>query len=102
MPIPFFSGDTFVAFTDIVGFKAMMKDGQRAIQAIDAFYRAGYSVLDAQQPTQIPVHGLFVSDCAVLFVRGEDRSARDRLVSLCNVIRRIHRRTFSQAVQLTS
>jgi len=31
---------------DISGFKSMMKDGRRAVLALDAFYRSGYSVLN--------------------------------------------------------
>ena len=34
MPIPDFYGDTFVAFTDISGFKEMMKHEEKAINAL--------------------------------------------------------------------
>ena len=35
MPVSNFDGRTFVAFTDVSGFKEMMKDDQRAIRALE-------------------------------------------------------------------
>ena len=68
---------------DISGLKSMMKDGQRAVVALDAFYRSGYSVLNEyrhERPNQQSnVHGFFISDCAVLFVTDP---ARERCNSL--------------------
>jgi len=90
---------------DIKGFKAMMQDGNRAPLALDAFYSAGYSVLRylRQHPTDGPlVDGFFVSDCGVLFVRGENEPTHIRLESLCRVIRKIHQQTFNRAVQLAT
>ncbi len=89
-------------FTDIDGFKTMMSDGSRAPLALDAFYKAGFSVLKESQKSNAPVDGFFISDCGVLFVRGEDQSVSTRLESLCRVVQQIHRRTFDKAVQLTT
>jgi hypothetical protein len=102
MPIEQFQGNTFVAFMDIAGFKSMMGDGQRAPLALDAFYNAGYSVLRAHRTDTALVDGFFISDCGVLFVRGEQESATARLASICQIIREIHQRTFERAVQLTT
>jgi hypothetical protein len=50
MPIKKFRADTFVAFTDIAGFTAMMRegDGSRAGQALNNFYSVGYRVVRDQ------------------------------------------------------
>jgi hypothetical protein len=87
---------------DIAGFKSMMSDGQRALLALDAFYNAGFVALRNQESGDAKVDGFFISDCGVLFVRGEDQTASVRLQSLCRVIQQIHRRTFDRAVQLTT
>ena len=98
MPVPPFHGDTFVAFMDIAGFKNMMTDGQRAEVALDAFYSAGFRVLRDHQNGNVHqrVDGFFISDCGVLFVRGDDQPPVFRLESLCRTIRKIHRRTFER------
>ena len=87
---------------DIAGFKSMMGDGNRAPLALDAFYTTGFSVLRDQQNNPARVDGFFVSDCGVLFVRGEQQAASIRLESLCRIIQQIHQRTFQRAVQLTT
>ena len=106
MPVPPFNGDTFVAFIDISGFKSMMKDGQRAVLALDAFYRSGYSVLNEyrhERPNQQSnVHGFFISDCAVLFVTDPQESTVIRFEAICRILQQIHKRTFQNAVQLTT
>jgi hypothetical protein len=102
MPIGQFQGNTFVAFMDIAGFKSMMGDGQRAPLALDAFYNAGYSVLRNHRNDTALVDGFFISDCGVLFVRGEQEPATSRLASICQVVREIHQQTFERAVQLTT
>jgi hypothetical protein len=96
-----FHGSTIVAFMDIAGFKSMMEDGRRAPTALDAFYSIGFSVLDPNNSTDGLVEGFFISDCGVLFVQGQT-TPLSRLESLCRVIQQIHRRTFEQAVQLTT
>jgi hypothetical protein len=102
MPIQQFLGNTFVAFMDIAGFKSMMGDGQRAPLALDAFNKAGFSALRDHRNDAARVDGFFISDCGVLFVRGEQEAATTRLESICQVVREIHQRTFEKAVQLTT
>lgn len=102
MPVPPFEGNTFVAFTDIAGFKAMMSDTKRAQAALSVFYQTGYRVLQEQLNNATPVNGFFISDSGVLFVRGEQEDAATRLESLCGVLRQIHQRTFENAIQLTT
>ena len=65
MPILDFNGDTFVAFTDISGFKELMKNDRNALESIRHFYQSGYNVLQ----TIGNIEGFFVSDCGILFAR---------------------------------
>lgn len=99
MPVPDFHGDTFVAFMDIAGFKSMMTDGERARLALDTFYTAGFNIL---QNHRNEVHGFFISDCGILFVRREQEPPEARLESLCRVVEQVHRQTFQKAIQLTT
>lgn len=102
MPITNFQGSTFVAFTDIAGFKAMMNDGIRGPEALNALYASGYAVI-AEQDTTVPrIEGLFISDCGVLFVRNEERPLIERIQSLLNAVEHMTRRCFECAVQLTT
>lgn len=97
MPISNFDGRTFVAFTDVSGFKEMMKDDKRAIRALDHFYTSGYSIL-RENPS---IHGVFISDCAVLFVNNRD--AQDaQLRSLLPVIERLNRDLLEYDIMLTT
>ncbi len=83
MTIQAYHGNTFVAFIDISGFKAMMEDRKRARDALSSFFQTGYSVLKEQRNVDEyrRVDGLFVSDCGILFSRfnGENQSPNDQM-----------------------
>jgi len=104
MALKNFEGNTFVAFIDISGFTAMMREGrgERAVQALDTFYAAGYRALNNQQ-NQVRVDGLFVSDCGILFARLEkNKNTRQGFESLLKSLRLIHEECFRRVVSLTS
>jgi len=84
MGISDFDGKTFVAYIDISGFKKMMKDRRKALRVLDEFYRAGYTALRDQKDSNHKVEGIFVSDCGILFVRGQNPI--DQLVALLSVV----------------
>jgi hypothetical protein len=90
MPLDNFDGETFVAFTDISGFKAMMGEPARAVRALDSFCTAGYEAL-RRQAGGPRVEGLFISDCGVLFVRGDGHDTHAGLRSLLAVVEAINR-----------
>lgn len=69
MPITDFSGDTFLAFIDISGFKNLMQDDELALSVLDRFYSYGYQVLRLHKEIASGVEGLFISDCGILFTR---------------------------------
>ena len=99
MPIPDFDGETFVAFTDISGFKEMMKEDERAVKAIDRLYSNGYQVLQNNQN----INGLFVSDCGILFVRNHRHCEREnQLQCLLNDLEDLNRRLLQDDIILTT
>ena len=103
MPLEPFDNKTFVAFTDIAGFGAMMREGNgRAVQALNAFYSVGYNTIRAQPDSASRVDGLFISDCGILFVRDQQQVIGERLDAMLAVVESIHRRCSEQAVFLTT
>lgn len=105
MPINNFYGKTFVAFADIAGFKEMMKDGDRGPLALDALYQSGYDLVSAQPEDGIRVEGFFISDCGVLFVRGDPNhtpNPQELFDVLLDAINSLNRKCFEKAVSLTT
>lgn len=98
MPVQDFHGNTFVAFTDISGFKEMMKNKKQAVRALDRLNQAGFDVL--QQNNDI--NGFFISDCGILFVRNINRSMGEQLLSLLEVVENINRRLLTDNIMLTT
>lgn len=96
MPVQNYSGQTFVAFLDISGFKELMKDDRKALEALKRLYQSGYDALrDANG-----VEGFFVSDSGILFVR--TGSTHERLVKILSVIKQINRRMLQRDYMLTT
>ncbi len=98
MPVDDFSGDTFVAFTDISGFKEMMKYERKAIRALSILNQSGYDILQ-DNPA---VNGFFVSDSGILFVRGSENSINDKFISVLKVLEKINRRLLEHDIMLTT
>ena len=96
MPIEDFADKCFVAFTDISGFKTMMKDGERAARAIDSLYNAGFDILGATAN----INGFFISDCGVLFAR--HREPIDQLNNLLTVVRALNKQVLADDIMLTT
>lgn len=69
MTMKAYTGEAFVAFVDIAGFKKMLHKGIKvAVDAIDKFYQIGYELLDDYgNYGDVKIQGLLVSDCAILF-----------------------------------
>ncbi len=98
MTIPNFDGNTFVAFTDISGFKEMMKQEGTAIRALSRLNQVGYNILRDNNN----VHGLFISDCGVLFVSNNNITINDKLQNLLDVIEQINRYLLNDDIMLTT
>jgi len=96
MLIADFSGNTFVAFTDISGFKELMKNDETALEAIKYFYQTGYNVLRDTDN----VEGFFVSDCGILFSRNGDNQTK--LLSILDAVKKINKRMIEKNYMLTT
>lgn len=84
MPIENFSGDTWVAFSDLCGTKAMYAERPaKAAEALDRFYNTVYAVHEQRQG----ISCLAVSDCAIFWVHEDPVTALDRLL---DVVKRLH------------
>jgi hypothetical protein len=97
-----YHGQTFVAFTDIEGFSAMMSHEGRLMRAMDALYSSGYRTLGAAQQRTPRVEGVFISDCGILFSRRTNETEWQALESLLKAVSQIHREVFESAFSLTT
>lgn len=86
MPINNFSGRAYVAFSDLNGFKEMMRSHERAAKALDKFYKTVYSL--KTKPEHSGVQTLAVSDCAISFIGKTNRS--DALLLLLGFLKELH------------
>lgn len=98
MPISNFDGETFVAFTDISGFKELMNNGENALKALDSFYQYGYDTL---QESNNNVEGFFISDKGVLFVR-ELQDKVEGLKVLLDVVKNLNEKMLNDNLMLTT
>jgi len=91
-----FDGQTWVAFSDLCGTKAMYrKNPKKAAKALHEFYNAVYRVQQQRQQ----VSALAVSDCAIFWAHGGPRAGidgadacHDALSVLLERLKRLHRR----------
>ena len=112
MPLEEFHGETFVAFVDISGFKALMKNTEKAYKALDRFYQIGYNSLRSasNKNNRNRVDGIFISDCGILFSRFNDQyhenvnfqTHQDELKNLLNIIKRISIEMIQNDLMLTT
>lgn len=96
MPVQNYNGQTFVAFLDISGFKELMKNDKKALEALRRLYQAGYDAMQAAEG----VEGFFVSDSGVLFVR--TGTVHERLKKILEVIKTINARMLTRDYILTT
>lgn len=96
MAINNFSGNTFVAFLDISGFKELMKVDRDALEALRQLYQAGYDALRERNG----VEGFFVSDSGILFVR--DGNNRVKLQNILAAIKLINEKMLRYNYMLTT
>lgn len=83
MPVQNYTGQTFVAFLDISGFKELMKDDKKALEALRRLYQAGYDALQEADG----LDGFFVSASGILFVRtGTPEESLRKIISAIKTI----------------
>ena len=102
-----FNGTTFIAFIDISGFKELMKNENEAGKALQKLYNTDYKIINRQDP--IEIQGLFVSDCAVLFIEypggGNDINSLGGIYglnALLNTIKEINKIMLDNNIMLTT
>ena len=107
MPISSYSGETFVAFLDICGFKEMMKREEQALMALNRFYNTIYRIgrsfaRSNRRRGLLKVAAVVVSDCAVLFSRcsGSHQDKIAGLRSILSFIRQVNRSLISSDPEL--
>lgn len=96
MAIQDFSGQTFVAFLDISGFKELMKNDNEALAALSCLYSSGYEVLS--EPNT--VEGFFVSDSGILFVR--EGTNQEKLSKILAAVKSINLKMLNDGYLLTT
>jgi len=102
MPILNFSGNTFIAYIDINGFKILMKNRDKAISTLQHFYRCGFNIIDGQLSQENKIEGFFISDCAVLFVRDNNCANLIALKKLLDVIESLNKKMLEIDIMLTN
>lgn len=104
MPINTYSGNTFVAFCDISGFKELMKNNKKAVEALDKFYSIGYEVLRAKFfGDAIKIEEFFISDSGILFIRMNSISNKvDGLNLLLMTLSKLNRELLTHNIMLTT
>lgn len=96
MPVENYSGQTFVAFLDISGFKELMRNDRNALEALRHLYQSGYNALINADG----VEGFFVSDSGILFVR--TGTQHERLVKILAVVKEINKQMLCNDYMLTT
>ena len=84
MPINSFAGETYVAFSDLNGFKEMMRNHERAAKALDTLYKSVYELKTKHEYSKIQT--LAISDCNQFYKQFEQQ---DRVVLDAKVSQRI-------------
>ena len=106
MPINSFNGYTLVCFIDISGFKRMMRKRENAFHALESFYQTGYDILRLHSQHHLGnepnVEGIFISDCAVLFVRHQNSSLSAILRPMLEIVERLNTEMINRDVLLTT
>jgi hypothetical protein len=94
--IPYFDGETWVAFTDLCGTKVMYNENPEvAAKALDTFYN---TVFDIHQETN-GICTIAVSDCAIFWLN-EGVNQQTNLHTLLNSLKALHRRMIDKSYLL--
>jgi hypothetical protein len=81
-----FNGTAYVAFSDLCGFKRMMKERQNAYAALNHLFNSTYELLNNNHS----VKALAVSDCVISWANNQ------RLQSITDFTAQLHRRMIAQ------
>jgi hypothetical protein len=96
-----FDGSTFVAFSDLSGFKNMIRgDAGKAYEALNCLYTEAYHYLDGCRN----VGGLAVSDCVVAWAidAGVEVSVRAKAEAILDFLKALHRGMLQRSYLVTT
>lgn len=98
MPISNFLGETYVAFSDLNGFKEMMRNFDAAGKALDKLYR---TVFDLKSKIEFSsLQTLAVSDCAITFANNNHNRAE--LPVILSFLKELHTEMINAEYLITS
>jgi len=85
-------GKTYVAYLDISGFEAMMKDLESAKNVLNDFYTTIYHFCQNNTTTSPRICAIVAFDCAAFFTRNHNRSDKlNGLLSILRFVREVNR-----------
>ena len=85
MPIHSFTGETYVSFSDLNGFKELMRDQKEAAKALNKFYKTVYELKCNNKYSNLQT--IAISDCAITFIAME---RKDKLPLLLDFLKDLH------------
>lgn len=98
MPINSFSGETYVAFSDLNGFKEMMRNHEKAAKALDKLYKTVYAL--KSKPEYSDMQTLAISDCAISFISNTNNRAN--LPLILSFLKELHAEMIQAEYLITS
>ncbi len=109
MSLENFNGETFVAFIDISGFKKkVIANHGNATKTLEDFYNIGYNLL-SENGYHNDISGIFVSDCAILYVHNINRETENQkkeqienCKSILNIVKEINKECIQKKIMLTT
>lgn len=99
MSLPDIDKTTFVAYTDISGFKKMLSSNQQeAGKKLGKFYNEGFNILRECKF----IKGLFISDCGILIVDSKNEDKLENLKHLLLMLKRLNSAMLQHEIMLTT
>lgn len=98
MPLPEIDETTFVAFTDISGFKILLNNESEAEKVLRSFYNEGFKMLDRCDH----IKGLFISDCGILISNANHNNYLDNLKYLLRALKMLNSAMLEREIMLTT
>ncbi len=88
MPEPF-HGPTYVAFSDLCGFKKLMENKDNAHKALDHFFQSVYDIAEQKKSS---ISAIAVSDCVISWVSSMSANRNDILAEIVEFVSSLHKK----------
>lgn len=93
-----FSGETYVAFSDLNGFKEMTRNHGKAARVLDKLYKTVYEL--KTKPKYSSLQSLAISDCAISFISNTNSKAE--LPLILSFLKELHTEIINAGYLITS